>query len=41
MADGSVHFVSDFIDTGNMPIGANITAEQWKDPTVFRTWHAY
>jgi prepilin-type N-terminal cleavage/methylation domain-containing protein/prepilin-type processing-associated H-X9-DG protein len=38
MADGSVHFVSDFIDTGNMPIGANITDVQWKDPNLFRTW---
>ncbi len=38
MADGSVHFLTDFIDTGNMPIGANITAQQWNDPNVFRTW---
>ncbi len=38
MADGSVRFLSDFIDTGNMPIGANITDAQWNDPNIFRTW---
>jgi prepilin-type processing-associated H-X9-DG protein len=38
MADGSVRFLGDFIDTGNMPIGANITDAQWKDANIFRTW---
>jgi prepilin-type N-terminal cleavage/methylation domain-containing protein/prepilin-type processing-associated H-X9-DG protein len=38
MADGSVRFISDFVDTGNMPIGANITDAQWKDVSIFRTW---
>jgi len=40
MADGSVHFLSDFIDTGNMPISSYINegTKQWEDPNIFRTW---
>jgi prepilin-type N-terminal cleavage/methylation domain-containing protein/prepilin-type processing-associated H-X9-DG protein len=40
MADGSVHFLTDFIDTGNMPISSYINegTKQWEDPNLFRTW---
>ena len=37
MADGSVHFVTDFIDSGDFVIGNGISKAQL-DPTVFRTW---
>lgn len=38
LADGSVQFLTDFIDQGNMSIGAYITDAQWKNPDLFRTW---
>jgi prepilin-type processing-associated H-X9-DG protein len=37
MADGSVHFLSDFIDQGAFTIGAHITDVQ-TDQSVFRLW---
>ena len=37
MADGSVHFVTDFIDSGNFVIGNGISKTQL-DPATFRIW---
>ena len=38
MADGSVHFISSFIDTSEFAMGNGFTKVQLEDPTIFRTW---
>ena len=38
MADGSVHFITNFIDSGDFAIGNGVSNAELDDPARFRTW---